>query len=40
MKIAINFNGRYPSFYVGTAVLTLPMNTGRVKSNTTLICDC
>jgi len=25
MKTAINFNGRYPCFYVGTAVLTLPM---------------
>ena len=24
MKIAINFNGRYPCFYVCTAVLTLP----------------
>jgi len=25
MKIAINFSGRYPCFYVGFAVLTLPM---------------
>jgi hypothetical protein len=24
MKIAINFNGTYPCFYLGTAALTLP----------------